>query len=487
MPRASSRSSCEAQLELVDPRVDERGRLRVVRETPAAEVEAEEEGDQPRLRAVVEVALEPSPLGVACLDDPLARGAQLPKVGSQLGIQALVLEQQGGRRAGRADGLPVLGERRVVDDRRDPPPVALDLRRGPHGRLDGGALFVDIALLLRDPERDLQRGIPERGRQEAAQVPGVGQVGEAGQQAPHAARLREIGTHETGEERERHHGERHERERVQRLGAGRRVGEHECQRHGAGAEQRSQAAALGRAGRAPALDQEPDGQQAQDHQHHRAGRQQRPAELLVRLDEQQVLRAVGAAVDEVAGGAEQHRREWRQRHEDVGGDHERPLRSGRQPPGREAEQHVRQDGAPHGAEQDPGGEEQAVVRGREAAEEPREAEEDHQVPEPRLRTAPPRVHPGADEAPPDHRPEHRPYPVREVVAAQDEHGVRESGQQRQGCDDHARILRLSPPSPRDVRAYRSSAAAQHPATQSFSNRPSGSSSARAAWKASHSG
>ena len=50
---------------------------------------AEQEGQrhEPRLRAVVQVALQPPPLGVAGLDDPRARGAQLLQAGAQLGVE----------------------------------------------------------------------------------------------------------------------------------------------------------------------------------------------------------------------------------------------------------------------------------------------------------------------------------------------------------------------------------------------------------------
>ena len=45
------------------------------------------ERDQPRLRAVVQVALEPAALGVARLDDAGARRAQLLEALAQLGVE----------------------------------------------------------------------------------------------------------------------------------------------------------------------------------------------------------------------------------------------------------------------------------------------------------------------------------------------------------------------------------------------------------------
>ena len=61
---------------------------------------AEQEGDadQPRLRAVVQVALQAPALGVARLHEPRARGAQLLEAGLQLGVEARdVAAQQPGQ------------------------------------------------------------------------------------------------------------------------------------------------------------------------------------------------------------------------------------------------------------------------------------------------------------------------------------------------------------------------------------------------------
>ena len=203
----------EALPHLVDRRVDERRRGRSVLEAGAAQAQVERERDEPRLRAVVEVALEPAALGVAGLDDPRARRAQLDDVGAQLGVEALVLEQERGRRAGRAHRLGVLGQRAVVDDRGDVTAVALDLRDlwlAP--RPPSGAGGVDVALLLGQPEREVERGVAERVRERVAQVGPLGEVGEPGDEAAHAARLRDVGAHEAGQEGERRGGEGHERQ-----------------------------------------------------------------------------------------------------------------------------------------------------------------------------------------------------------------------------------------------------------------------------------
>ena len=68
----------------------------------ARQPELDRERHEPRLGAVVQVALEPPALGVAGLDETRARGAQLLDPRAQLGGQPLVLERQRRSRARRA-------------------------------------------------------------------------------------------------------------------------------------------------------------------------------------------------------------------------------------------------------------------------------------------------------------------------------------------------------------------------------------------------
>ena len=91
------------------------------------------ERDEPLLRAVVQVALEPPALGVAGRDDPLARRLQLGEPRLGLRVQALVLERDRRRGADRLDQLGVVVERGVVDERGDLAAVALDRRAGAVG------------------------------------------------------------------------------------------------------------------------------------------------------------------------------------------------------------------------------------------------------------------------------------------------------------------------------------------------------------------
>ena len=82
--------------------------------------------DEPLLGAVVEVALEAPPLGVAGLDDASARLAQIVDVRTELGVEPLVLERQSCRRRDRLQELRRVAERRIVHERRDAAPVPLD-------------------------------------------------------------------------------------------------------------------------------------------------------------------------------------------------------------------------------------------------------------------------------------------------------------------------------------------------------------------------
>ena len=70
---------------------------------PAGVAEQEREPDEPRLRAVVQVALEAPALGVAGLDEPRARGAQLLQPGAQLGVEPrdVAAQQPGQEREGQ--------------------------------------------------------------------------------------------------------------------------------------------------------------------------------------------------------------------------------------------------------------------------------------------------------------------------------------------------------------------------------------------------
>ena len=136
-------------------------------------------------------------------------GDEEAELGSQLGLQPDVLERQPDRGRDEIDRVRLVGERRVVHERRDPSPVALDRRHRPVVRGDRlrdiPALGVDPALAVAEPVDDLQRGV----------VQGIGDgVAERDarvQREQHATRRGavEAGAQHAGEERE---GDRRERD-----------------------------------------------------------------------------------------------------------------------------------------------------------------------------------------------------------------------------------------------------------------------------------
>ncbi len=150
--------------------------------------------DQPLLRAVVQVALEPPALRVTGGDDPLARGLQLGEPRLGLG--------RGGARSRARSPSPRRPPRRssgssssdgVVDERGDQAPVALDRR--------DGARRGTRQLARRPSSASRRLGSPSARGERRLQVRGVDrrqpaeQVGEAAARQPRAQ--------QPGQERER--------------------------------------------------------------------------------------------------------------------------------------------------------------------------------------------------------------------------------------------------------------------------------------------
>ena len=128
--------------------------------------QVQRERDELLLRAVVQVALDPPPRRVARLDDPQPRQPQLLHARLQVGLQALVVDRQRGGRRGRHHQLRRGVQRGVVDDRREPPAVALD--RGPRaarsraaGSSTGRPVLVDEALAVGQPVGDRDGAVAE--------------------------------------------------------------------------------------------------------------------------------------------------------------------------------------------------------------------------------------------------------------------------------------------------------------------------------------
>ena len=154
IPRASSRSSSSdwessSPAELTSCSASAGSRADAALDHP----QLERDGDEPLLRAVVEVALEPPPLRVAGGDDALARGAQLREPVLGLGLQPRVVERDRGRGGDGLDELRIVVERRVVDEHPELAAVALDRRRRTvatrRGQRDRLSAAVDVGALAR--------------------------------------------------------------------------------------------------------------------------------------------------------------------------------------------------------------------------------------------------------------------------------------------------------------------------------------------------
>ena len=105
--------------------VEQRRGLHGVRvDAPARVAQQQREAHEPRLRAVVQVALQAPALGVAGLHEPRAGGAQLHHPGAQVGVQprdvaAQQADQEGeGQQRGGAEHRPRRGVARARRRRR---------------------------------------------------------------------------------------------------------------------------------------------------------------------------------------------------------------------------------------------------------------------------------------------------------------------------------------------------------------------------------
>ena len=206
MPRASARSSSSALAdlgvrlgeELVDGAVP-------VSDSAAGELEREPDPEQALLSAVVEVALEPPPLGVPGLDDAGTGSSHLGELGAELRLQARVLEREA---RGGGDGLEEFGlvqERRVVDEGGDTSAVVLEDGDGAsfaRGHVERAPAGIDVALVRGQPESELERRIAERTGDRVADVVGSRERAELHDQIGDTGAL-QAGAQETDEERDR--------------------------------------------------------------------------------------------------------------------------------------------------------------------------------------------------------------------------------------------------------------------------------------------
>jgi hypothetical protein len=127
MPRATSRSSAQILLRRSELTVKLRRRAGHV---PPREPQVKRERDDSLLRAVVKVVLEAAALGIGGRNDPGTAGAQLPKLGADLGLQTLVLERWAGRARDLLHQLGLLECSGPMADRRQKLPVGGQLCHG---------------------------------------------------------------------------------------------------------------------------------------------------------------------------------------------------------------------------------------------------------------------------------------------------------------------------------------------------------------------
>ena len=125
------------------------GEVLVAERDPAVQVEAD--GDQ------VDVLEELAEAALGLLEgaEPCA----------QVGLQLLVLERQAGGAADRLEELCVVGQRRVVDERRHPLPRPFDDGHGAVGplcRVERPPVGVDVDVQVAEPVGQLEAGVADR-------------------------------------------------------------------------------------------------------------------------------------------------------------------------------------------------------------------------------------------------------------------------------------------------------------------------------------
>ena len=182
MPRASSRRSSMApwssSATSAEP-VAQLGRRAVGGRRLARLLEGDRDGDEPLLRAVVEVAFDPPPLLLGRDREPGPRRPDLLELRLERGVQPLVLDRQAQHRHHRADERRILAQDRVVDDRRERRAVVLQQRHGVLGRPRPGAAAGRPSAAVQPSPSGSGRtrrtsGIAQRGRERRLEADGGG-------------------------------------------------------------------------------------------------------------------------------------------------------------------------------------------------------------------------------------------------------------------------------------------------------------------------
>jgi hypothetical protein len=164
--------------DLVDGGVERRvDRHRSARQRALDPAQHDAERDQPLLRAVVQVALDPAALGVAGLGDPRARGLDLGKLQPQLHAQPRELHRRRRRGDHRTQQVGPVAQRRVVQEQAELAVVAAD--HGPRAivigqRVEHVTEAVRVGAGRGQPEHDLGPRIAERQCHGLADVLGLG-------------------------------------------------------------------------------------------------------------------------------------------------------------------------------------------------------------------------------------------------------------------------------------------------------------------------
>ena len=358
-------------------------------------------------------------------------------LGTELGLESLLLEGERRRGGDRVDEVALVGQRAVVEEGRDALPPVLHERRRDSG---GGerlaqrvSVGVDPRLPFRRPVGDLQGRVAERDCQRVAKGRSLAES----DREVRDSRARQVEPEEAREERDGHQRERDEGEMLEPDGGvlaegteeaardqrGKRLEGEEVHRAHDPAERRRRCAV---AAHEPDEDDERDRTRRQrvDHGRHAC----RPGKV---GDEQRVLRAIAAPGDRRLVD-EQHR-ERAEGDDRRDGPDDPAVARGKSPGGiREDEQRERDEGQP--AQQVAEGEGDRPVGGLQGAEGPEQPDGEHL----RARSV---VHPAGgrdrardreDEPRGDDEHDERP-PVAEVVREDEREGRRvQDGAQRDG-------------------------------------------------------
>ena len=119
MPWLSSRSSSSAASARRAPRAARPPGAPIARELGLGQAERHRDRHEPLLRPVVEIALDPPPLGLGGLHQARPRRLQLGEAREQVGAQTLVLECEACGGADGFDQLGVVAQRGIVNQRRN--------------------------------------------------------------------------------------------------------------------------------------------------------------------------------------------------------------------------------------------------------------------------------------------------------------------------------------------------------------------------------